>query len=84
LLPEDGISLADVADPDIGIEDAALPPPCTTDPLPPAMRPSRQHLLTRLALYTWLELELDADPATRASACQFLDTLDALDDVRLE
>lgn len=83
-LPDNDAFLRRMVDPAIGIETVALPNPCELDPLPKAMRPSRQMLLTRLAMYAWLELQLGADAARRATACAFLDTLEALGDVRLE
>lgn len=83
-LPDNDAFLRRMIDADIGIEAVTLPNPCQLDPLPEAMRPSRQMLLTRLSMYAWLELQLGRDATRRATACAFLDTLDALEDVTLE
>jgi len=83
-LPDNDAFLRRMIDADIGIEAVTLPNPCELDPLPKAMRPSRQMLLTRLAMFAWLELQLGEDATRRATACAFLDTLDALEDVTLD
>lgn len=83
-LPDNDAFLRRMIDDTVGIEAVTLPNPCELDPLPKAMRPSRQMLLTRLAMYAWLELQLGEDATRRATACAFLDTLDALEDVTLE
>jgi len=84
-LPDGQSFLADMADPEVGVTDAAMPDPCTLDPLPYAMRPSRQHLLTRVALFAWLELQLGAHARARAAGCDLLlTTLSAEPDVTLE
>lgn len=82
-LPVNDAFLSRMVDDAIGIASVPLPNPCTLDPLPLAMRPSRQMLLTRLSIFAWLELQLGTD-ARRALACDFLETLDREADLTLE
>ncbi len=84
-LPDNDEFLQRMLDPVAGIEEVPLPTPCALDPLPTAMRPSRQQLLTRLAVFSWLELRLAASATKRATACSFMTTVLAAEvDVRLE
>ena len=83
-LPDNDAFLRSMADPAVGIESLPLPAPCTMDPLPHAMRPSRQMFMTRLAIYAWLELHLATDASERASACALINALDAEDDATIE
>lgn len=73
-LPDGANLVASLVDADIGIEDVPLPQICPERDLPIAMRPSRQHLLTRVALYAWLELQLGATSSARANACAFFES----------
>ena len=60
-----------VPDATIGISaDAALP--CTMTEFPRAMRPGEQQMLTRLALYAFLESVFAAEPGRRAQMESYL------------
>ena len=56
----------------IGISDAQTAP-CTMEDFPRAMRPGQQQMLTRLAVYAFLESVMAVDPARREVMAQFLE-----------
>ncbi|MDT8429574.1 MAG: hypothetical protein RQ757_12510 [Pseudomonadales bacterium] len=58
-------------DPDIGIS-AAVAPPCVMETYARAMRPAEQQLLTRLALYAFLEREFSHDLERRQQMDRYL------------
>jgi predicted dienelactone hydrolase len=57
-----------------GAAEAAGAAPCTIERFDRAMRPGDQQMLTRLALYAFLENVFSADPERRRQMAEFLET----------
>lgn len=55
-----------------GLIEPETPLPCSVSPLPPAMRPSRQHELTILAVLSFLESRFAPSELSRDRAGRFL------------
>jgi len=55
-----------------GIIQYETPYPCRVDPLPRSLRPSRQHDLTLLAVFSFFESRFADAPSDRARAAQYL------------
>ncbi len=48
--------------------------PCQKDPLPKAMHPGRQHMITQLGVSEFFDSVFDPDPTRRQQAAQHLST----------
>ncbi len=55
-----------------GVVQSETPYPCLLSPLPRAMRPSRQHELTRLAVFAFLESRFGENAAHRERSARYL------------
>ena len=58
--------------PEAGIVAEVMPLPCQQSPLPDAIQPGRQHMITLLATTAFFEANLSGDPATRRVSNAYL------------